>query len=340
MKQKLLVATTNQGKFDEIANELADLPFDIISLKKINRKIKEPVEDQPTIEGNAILKARYYAEKTGLLTMADDTGLFIKKLKGWPGVKCARIGNNDSERIAKLLTKMKNLKNRSAVFRTVMALHDPKKETLHTTSAAVDGQILKEPVKDKKISYGYNPVFYVNKSKKTFAEMNLDEKNMISHRGRAVNEMKFYLIKQYSFKTYLVPVGIIVKDKKMLMTKRRDFRKEYNNKWEFPGGGVEKGETIIENLKREVKEETGYNIEIVAQLPEIVGETRPKYSYQVFLIPFVCKIKSGKLNPADNEVADTAWLSTKQALKKSLLPLNKKCIQNINNLKMLKKYIN
>lgn len=340
--KKLLIATTNEGKFKEIASELADLPFKIISLKDLLKKIKEPQENRSTIEANAILKAKYYAAKTGLLTLADDGGLFIDALDGWPGVNSARVAKTNNQRLELILKKMKGLtgQKRKAIFKVNLVLHNPQDNTSFISYAELAGLILNQPVKNGDIAWGYNSIFYVPNIKKTYGEMTILEKNLISHRGQAIIKLKLYLMKQYSFKQYLVPVGVIIQDKKMLLTKRRDFRKEYNDQWEFPGGGVDKGETIKQNLIREVKEETGYNIEIIEQLPEIMSEVRDQFNYQVFLLAYICKIKSGEFKTADNEVSDHGWYSLAQALKKPLLPLNKKLLQNKNNQTTLKKYIN
>ncbi|MFH1292116.1 MAG: RdgB/HAM1 family non-canonical purine NTP pyrophosphatase [bacterium] len=337
--KKILIATSNQGKFKEITSEMSDMPFDFISLQDLPKKIKEPVEDQPTIEENAILKAKYYAKKTGLPSLADDCGLFIDALNGWPGVISARIGTNDDERRANVLSKMNGKTNRKAKFKAVLALFDPNDQNMYLSYGECQGQLLEKENLQGKNGFGYDPIFYVTEKGKTYSEMPIVEKNLISHRGRALANIKFYLIKQYSFKQYIVPLGILVKDRKMLMTKRRDHRLEYNNKWEFPGGGVDNGESIKDNLLREVREETGYSVDVVEQLPEILTETRKKYDYQVFLLPYICKIKSGKLKTSDNETYGHGWFTMAEALKKSLLPLNKKCIQDKNNWAMLKKYI-
>ena len=337
--KKILVATTNKGKFAEIKNEFKDLDFELLSLDDLNKKIKEPEEDQDSIEGNAYKKAKYYSKKSGMMSIADDTGLFVDALKGWPGVHCARIGNNDTDRRKKLLDKMIGIKNRKATFKTSMVVFNPKDNTSFNAMGETSGTILNKEVKKAKNGFGYDPIFKVNGTDKTYAEMTMLEKNLISHRGKALDKIKHFLIKHNSFKQYLVPIGIIVKDGKMLMNKRRDGRAEYNNKWEFPGGAIEVGESIEQSLLREVYEETGYKVKIKEKLPMILNEVVPKYEYQVFLLPFICSIKSGRLAPADNEVADSDWFTISSALKKPIMTLNKEVINHKDNLKILKKYI-
>ena len=176
--------------------------------------------------------------------------------------------------------------------------------------------------------------------KKTYAEMTMSEKNMISHRGKAMDKIKWFLVKQFSFKQYIVPIAIIIKDNKVLVLKRRDKRAEYNNRWEFPGGAVEANEGIKFNLVRETKEESGLDVEIIESLPEIKQETVPKYNFQVFLLPYICKIKSGSVKLSDCEHVGYTWSTYKQLTKKRMMPLNKKVLLNKNNKKILSKYIN
>jgi len=341
MTFNLLIATTNQGKFKEIATELSDLPFKFLSLNDIKKKVVEPEETERTLEGNAILKAKYYGEKTGLLTMSEDTGLFIKALKGWPGVSSARVANTDKKRKKLALQKMKDVKDRKAVFQTSMAVYNPLNKELHLTQGETNGQILKKEIGNG--GFGYDAIFYFPKKKKTYAEMATLQKNVISHRGKALFKMKYYLMNQFSYKQLVVPAGVIVKDGKMLMTKRRDLRPKFNNKWELPGGGVDNGEEIKEALIREIKEETGYNVKIVEQLPEILTKTEKENaeygSYQVFLIMYICKIKSGKFKTSDAEINGHGWFTIQEALKKPLLPLNKKYMEVKENMEVLKKYI-
>ena len=115
-KKKLLVATTNIGKFKEIKSFLGDLPFQILSLNDLKKCPPAPLENKTTIFNNAILKAVYYAKRTGLISLADDSGLFIDALGGWPGVKSARIAKTDNARRRLVLKKMKDKKKSSRDF--------------------------------------------------------------------------------------------------------------------------------------------------------------------------------------------------------------------------------
>lgn len=196
---KVLIATTNEGKFKEIKKFLGDLSIDFISLKDLENKYKEPIEDQSTLEGNAILKAKYYAGKTGLISLADDGGLFIDALKGWPGVKSARIADNKTKRNQLILKKLKNKnwKKRTAQFKLTLALFDPLTKDLHLTYGETAGHILEKPV-DSDNGFGYDPIFYVDEKKKAYVEMTMTEKNSCSHRGKALKRMKEFLRRQLS----------------------------------------------------------------------------------------------------------------------------------------------
>ncbi|MDO8509720.1 MAG: RdgB/HAM1 family non-canonical purine NTP pyrophosphatase [bacterium] len=346
-KRKLLIATSNRGKFEELKHFLNDLPFEFLSLNELSKKIVSPDEVEQTIEGNAILKAKYYAEKTGLLSLADDVGLYVDALNGWPGVKSARIAENDIARNQLVLSKMKGTKKREAEFKAALALFDPISKETHVTVGQTKGIILKKPVQKNKNGLGYDSIFYVKDKKKTFAEMSTTEKNGCSHRGKALISIKYYLQNAFSPKHIVCPVAIIVKDGKFLITKRNDpHRPEYHERWEFPGGGVEWGEQIYDNLKRETLEESGYKIEPVKQLQHIyiANQEYSTFSYQVYLIPHICKIiKSvpGRYN--DAEVLDMKWIKPEikeiskykfvgenLALIKIILPELKQTIKDYN----------
>lgn len=337
--KKILIATNNQGKFKELVAEFSDLHLKFVNLKdlKLDKiKVEEPFS---TLAENALHKAKTFAKLSKLTTIAEDTGLFVDYLKGAPGVKTKRFGKDAKDRQKKILNALKNIptKNRQAAFITNACLYDPDNDSYTVFVGKVKGQIATQPIGVEQPGMDFDPIFYFPKFKKTFAEISIARKNLVSHRGQIATQLKRFLTKQYNFKQYLVVGGIVVKDRKALFTKRRDPRSEFNNKWEFPGGGIDNKEAVITALKRELKEETGFNVEPIEQLPEIVTRVEEKYGYQVFLLLFICKIKSGELKTSDTEVADHGWFTIKEALKLDWLPANQEVISN--NYKTLKKYI-
>jgi len=344
MIKKILVATSNIGKFTEITAELEDLRFDFVNLKDLKLDKLEVDEPHATTWQNALDKARFFAQKSGLITIAEDTGLFVEYLDGAPGVKSKRYGPTTAARNKKLITKLKNVpdKKRGAYFETAGCVYDPNTNNFSIFIGKAKGKIAKKIHPVSRDGMGYDSIFWFPPLKKTFAELSLLDKNKVSHRGQMIGRLKYFLMNQYSFKQLICAAGIIVKDRKMLMTKRRDLRPEFNNKWEFPGGAVEDGESFAQTLIREVKEETGYNTVKVEQLPDIPTITvdSGKERYQVHLVLYICKIKSGKFKPADAETCGHGWFTYKEALKMDMLPLNKKVIQSKSGQKLLKKYIN
>ncbi|HSR88967.1 MAG TPA: non-canonical purine NTP pyrophosphatase [Candidatus Udaeobacter sp.] len=341
--RKILIATTNSEKFIEIKTELADLQFNFVNLKDVGLDKFEAEEPHDTTWQNALEKAKFFAKKSNLLTIAEDTGLFVEYLNGAPGVKAKRFGATAKERNEKLLEQLKNVpdKKRSAYFETAGCVYNPQTDDFSIFTGRTDGFIAKEMSPKIKDDMGYASVFYYPPLKKLYIEMPILEKNMVSQRGKMVNQLKYFLMNQYSLRQVICMAGIIIKDRKMLMTKRRDLRTEFNNKWEFPGGGVENGESFDQTLLREVKEETCYNIKKIEQLPEVFTTTvvDDKENYQVHLLMSICKIKSGKFKTADAETSGHGWFTYKEALKMDLLPLNKKVIQSKANQNILKKYI-
>jgi XTP/dITP diphosphohydrolase len=197
MKRELIFATNNQHKLKEIQDLLGD-NFFLISLSDL--KFNEDIpENQDTLEDNALEKARYIYERFKRPCFADDTGLEVSALNGAPGVYSARysgsIADYGSEKlrteanIQKLLTNLKNEKDFSARFRTVIAFLDGEKEYLF--EGIVNGHIISE--KKGKDGFGYDPVFVPDGYTETFAEMSLEEKNKISHRSRAFQKFVQFL---------------------------------------------------------------------------------------------------------------------------------------------------
>ena len=188
---QLVFATNNENKLREIRNILGK-SFILLSLTDLN--INEDIpENEPTLEGNAMHKARSVHRLLNMNIFADDTGLEIDALGGLPGVNSARFAgeNKDSNaNIEKVLSLMGPTKKRSARFRTVIALIMDGKEYLFEGRA--EGIIISE--KRGNSGFGYDPVFIPEGKKQTFAEMSLDEKNTISHRARAFEKLKEFLV--------------------------------------------------------------------------------------------------------------------------------------------------
>jgi len=192
MAKKLLVATRNSGKVREFARLLSDIDFDVVGLDDLGIDLKVE-ETGSTFEENALLKARVYAEASGELTLADDSGLEVKALDGEPGVKSARYGGeglDDEGRVQLLLKNMESVRgwNRQARFVAVLALvgdQVPGGET--TTEGVVDGAIIHEPVGEN--GFGYDPLFWLASHAKTTAQLSGEEKDEVSHRGNALRQL-------------------------------------------------------------------------------------------------------------------------------------------------------
>jgi XTP/dITP diphosphohydrolase len=189
MKQ-LVFATNNLNKLNEVQ---AIIPSNIklLSLKDIGC-LEDVPETQKTIEGNAIQKANYIKTHYGFDCFADDTGLEVEALHGEPGVYSARYAGeqrNSGDNMDKLLKALVNAKSRKAQFKTVIALH--KDGELKTFTGICKGEITKEKHGEK--GFGYDPIFKADGYSKTFAEMSLEEKNQIGHRGKAVRQLVLFL---------------------------------------------------------------------------------------------------------------------------------------------------
>lgn len=187
----LIFASNNKHKINEINNILGN-SFRLLSLTDVN--INEDIaENETTLEGNALAKARYVHEATGMDVFADDTGLEVEALGGRPGVHSARFAGEDRNsdaNIDKLLLLLEGKSNRNARFRTVIALI--LNGTEHLFEGIVNGSIINE--KRGSRGFGYDPVFVPENQGLTFAEMDLNAKNRISHRARAFEKLRSFLV--------------------------------------------------------------------------------------------------------------------------------------------------
>lgn len=190
MKQ-LVFATNNKHKLEEI-RAILDTKIEILSLADIGCEADIP-ETADTLEGNALIKARYVYDNYKLDCFADDTGLEVEALNGLPGVHTARYAYPDRHdpeaNMVKLLNALKENNNRNARFRTVIALIENGRE--HLFEGVVEGVIAHE--KSGTEGFGYDPVFIPQGQQKTFAELGEDIKNTMSHRARAAHKLVEYL---------------------------------------------------------------------------------------------------------------------------------------------------
>ncbi|WP_353099875.1 non-canonical purine NTP diphosphatase [Myroides odoratus] len=187
---KLIFASNNKNKIKEIKNQVPD-SIEILSLEDIGCMVDIP-ETADTIEGNALLKANYIKRHYGFNCFADDSGLEVDALAGAPGVYSARYAGedkNDQANNAKLLSELEAKDNRKANFKTVIALHYNGEEHLFT--GIIEGEILKEAQGEG--GFGYDPLFQATGMTKSFAELTLEEKNAVSHRGKAVSQLVAFL---------------------------------------------------------------------------------------------------------------------------------------------------
>tara|TARA_B110000003_G_scaffold233634_1_gene236992 strand:+ start:36669 stop:37244 length:576 start_codon:yes stop_codon:yes gene_type:complete len=187
---KLVFATNNLHKLREVQEMLSN-SIEVLSLKDIGC-FEDIEETDSTLEGNAKLKADYITEKYGFDCFADDTGLEVEALDGKPGVYSARYAGehgNAEKNMEKLLNELQNKSSRKAKFRTIIALNLRNKQYLF--EGICDGEILNEKSGVK--GFGYDPIFKPKNASSSFAEMNSEEKNIISHRGIAIQELVQFL---------------------------------------------------------------------------------------------------------------------------------------------------
>ena len=187
---EIILATHNLDKCRELKKSFSSTNIKVYTLKNFP-EIGEIIEDGATLEENAFIKSRTVFNKTGIPTISDDTGLFVDALNGDPGIFSARYaGENCSytDNVNKLLIEMKNIDNsvRTATFKTVVTYVSKDLELV--AEGSVKGIITKKPKGNQ--GFGYDPIFYVSELQKTFAEMDINEKQQISHRSRAIDNLQ------------------------------------------------------------------------------------------------------------------------------------------------------
>lgn len=184
---ELVFATNNNHKLHEVRELLASVAFDVVSLKDIEC-FEDIAETGDTLDENSLIKAKYVWDRYGKSCFADDTGLEVEALGGRPGVYSARYageGCSFRDNVIKLLNEMEGVENRRARFRTVITLIIDGE--VHSFEGRVDGYILEKETGEE--GFGYDPVFVPDGYNESFAEMPLDLKNKISHRGLAVMKL-------------------------------------------------------------------------------------------------------------------------------------------------------
>lgn len=193
---KIVFATNNSHKLEEI-RQILGAGIEVLSLADIGCHDDIP-ETAPTLEGNAVMKARYVYDRYGTPCFADDTGLEVDALDGAPGVYSARYaggkGHDSEANMSKLLHEMEGMQDRRARFRTVIALIELKDglPVQHTFEGRIEGTISQE--RKGSSGFGYDPIFVPEGYEQSFAELGSDIKNSISHRARAVARLAEYLL--------------------------------------------------------------------------------------------------------------------------------------------------
>ena len=194
---KLLIGTGHVGKLGEIRTILGDVPYELMSLADF-RDTETPEENGATYRANAILKAQSYARQTGLLTLADDSGLEVEALNWAPGVLSARYAGDDAsdaDRRSLLLSELMTqaCKTRTARFVCVVAIADHAANVINVCEGICEGRLTE--VERGLGGFGYDPLFVPNGYDLTFAELPDAMKNEISHRGRALAKARKFLIR-------------------------------------------------------------------------------------------------------------------------------------------------
>lgn len=189
MINEIVIATHNKGKQEEFKVLLADLGITVKSLDDFP-PIEEPEETGRTFAANARLKATYYARKTGCVCVADDSGLEVQALEGAPGVRSARYAGEkatDEENNNLLLTNMKFQIRRNCRYRAALCVAGPDGKVLNEVDGMCEGMLLHAPLGEG--GFGYDPLFWSTELHKGMGEATMQEKNRISHRGKAIRKL-------------------------------------------------------------------------------------------------------------------------------------------------------
>lgn len=198
--RQILFATTNPHKIDEVRAALGPLEFDVRSLDSLDSAPEEPEEDEPTFQGNARLKAQYYAARTGIECLAEDSGLEVDALSGRPGVLSARYAGERGTRAErdranneKLLRELARVPaaDRTARFVCAMCVAMPDGRIVAEATGTYDGVITDAPRGEN--GFGYDPLLYLPDAGRTSAELSPEEKNSRSHRGKAARALAVLL---------------------------------------------------------------------------------------------------------------------------------------------------
>lgn len=189
MVQELVIATQNRGKLEEFKELMKELPVEIKSLADYPAG-DVPLENGRTFAANARIKALFYAKQTGAPCLADDSGLEVQALEGAPGVRSARYAGEEAtgtENNQLLLNNMKFQVKRSCRFRCALCVALPNGKILYETDGICEGMLLHEPLGEN--GFGYDPLFWSTELHKGMGEASPEEKNRISHRGKAVRKL-------------------------------------------------------------------------------------------------------------------------------------------------------
>jgi len=187
--KELVIATRNMGKLEEFKVLMKELPIEIKCLADFD-EVEEPAETGRTFAANARMKAQYYAKKLGVPCIADDSGLEVQALDGAPGVRSARYAGEkatDAENNEKLLNIMKFQVKRTCRFRCALAVALPNGKVLNEVDGICEGMLLHAPLGEG--GFGYDPLFWSTELHKGMAEASIQEKNKISHRGKAIRKL-------------------------------------------------------------------------------------------------------------------------------------------------------